>query len=69
MTKTNGSTAIAAPTAGEIKALLYADRQQRASEAMRDIESILAEKRCQLVPVTVMRGNEVTHTIEIQALD
>jgi hypothetical protein len=59
----------AAPGADELKALVAKDKAERLARAKSRIDAILAEERCQLVPLLVLTTGNVTGRIDIQVLD
>jgi len=69
MTKQNGGNNTEVQTAQDARALIEADRLERQQRAAQKIRDILQEEHVILVPVMIMRGNQVTHEFEIQAVD
>lgn len=51
------------------RAMLEADKQARAQEAIRRIDEICKELRVQLVPVYLVRNGQGSHTVEVAPLD
>lgn len=60
-------------TAEEARALIDADKLARAQGATEELNEFLkvwmSKWRVNLVPVFVMRGNNATHMIDVEALD
>lgn len=58
------------PTVAEqARALIDADKKSRAAEAARRIDEMCKELRVVLEPVLIIRGTEVTHGVDVRALD
>jgi flagellar biosynthesis/type III secretory pathway chaperone len=54
-------------TAEELKTLLLAERQARETRAVQQIQQILAQERCVMVPVIVIIGNTISSRIDVIA--
>lgn len=52
-----------------LKAMIAQDKAARIAKAKTRIDVILAEERCQMLPVMILTPGNVTARIEIQAMD
>ncbi|MCA9366855.1 hypothetical protein KC887_01155 [Candidatus Kaiserbacteria bacterium] len=54
-------------TSEEARQMIEAEKRQREADCFAEIRAVLEKHNCALIPVTVIRGDDIRQTLEVTA--